>query len=325
MNSIVVSAIIPTFNRKKYLKKALDALLAQTYPHNKYGIVVVDDYSTDGTKELVEDIAKKSDVKIYYYVNDKAKGQAMVRNIAFQKAYGEFVASTDDDMTVKEDWIEKGLSHFTSSDILAVEGHTVSEDTKNLPFYHNMSMAGGTYGTGNIFYRKSILDKTGGLDEKLNYWHNYGSHYELGIRILEGEGKIVYGSDVVAYHPSFKMKAWSVVKNALKSGAIPYLYKKHGAKITSYLGFRIHRILISLLLLFFVFSILSLNYLSMIATLFSIIFIFVVTVPGFVKSGIRTQLKTLIIYSISHFLATLAFLHSCARHKIFPNIKMLRL
>lgn len=324
-DSITVSIVIPTFNRKKFLEKALKALLRQNYPHDKYEVVVIDDYSTDGTKELVESIARDSDVKIFYYANNKAKGQTIARNIGFQKAKGEFVASTDDDMKVSEDWIVKGLSYFRYSDISAVEGRTVSKNTKRGPFYHNMSMEGGTYGTGNIFYRKTILQDTGGLDENLNHWHNYGSHYELGLRILERGRKIIYGSDIVAHHPSFKMGSLTIIRNSLKSGAIPYLYKKHGTKIIPYLGFRFYRILVSFLLFSFIVSVIFLNYLAMLISFISVVSIFAMLVSGFTKSGIKIQLKTILVYGISCFFATLVLLYSCARHKVFPSIKMLRM
>lgn len=324
-NGIDISVIIPTFNRKEYLKKAISALLKQTYPHDRYEIIVVDDYSTDATQRLIEDMAKASDVKITYYANNKAKGQTIARNIGFQKAKGEYVASTDDDMEVSEDWLVKGLSYFRDSDVSAVEGRVLSTDTKTAPFYHNMSMEGSTYGTGNIFYRKAVLDSTGGLDEHLNQWHNYGSHYELGLRILDKGGKIVYGSDVVAHHPSFKMKASTIIRNSLKSGAIPYLYKKHGPKITSYLGFRRYRILITILSFFLICSFVFLNYPALLLSLFGLMLLFAKFMPGFTKSGINAQVKTFFIYNISCFLATLFFLYGCVRYGIFPDKKIFRM
>ncbi|HHX26419.1 MAG TPA: glycosyltransferase [Firmicutes bacterium] len=48
-----VSVIIPTYNRRAILEKCLSALLVQTYPHDKYEIIVIDDGSTDGTGEMV--------------------------------------------------------------------------------------------------------------------------------------------------------------------------------------------------------------------------------------------------------------------------------
>lgn len=298
--------------------------MGQTYPHNKYEVIVVDDYSTDGTKELVEEISKKSDVKISYYLNDKAKGQLMARNIGFQKAQSEFIASTDDDMEVEEDWLEKGLSYFSSDEIAAVEGQVMTKNFKEGPFYHNMSMQGSTYGTGNIFYRKTALEAAGWLDENLNKWHNYGSHYVLGLRIIENGGKIIYASDAVAYHPSYKLKSRNIIKSAVKSGAIAYIYKTYGRKAIPYLGFRLYRIIVSFLLLSLTVSAIFLNYLAICTSLVALIAIMALVVPGFTKAGIIMQLKTLLVYSVSALFAAFYFLYGCIYYRVFPTIKMLR-
>ena len=58
-----VSVIIPTYNRRGILKKCLSALLAQTYPHDRYEIIVIDDGSTDGTWEMIEQLVEEHGLK----------------------------------------------------------------------------------------------------------------------------------------------------------------------------------------------------------------------------------------------------------------------
>jgi glycosyltransferase involved in cell wall biosynthesis len=53
----IVSVIIPTYNRAKYLVEAMDSVWNQTY--RPIELIVVDDGSTDGTKEILEDWKKK--------------------------------------------------------------------------------------------------------------------------------------------------------------------------------------------------------------------------------------------------------------------------
>ncbi|MDD3296491.1 MAG: glycosyltransferase family 2 protein [Candidatus Omnitrophica bacterium] len=322
--SIKLSVVIPTFNRKKYLKKTLKSLLKQDLCHDSYEIIVVDDYSTDGTKELVEEISKKSNVKVSYCANNKTKGQLMARNSGFQKAQGEFVASTDDDIELNSDWLSKGLAYFKNSGISAVEGRVITNNATEEPFYHNLSMNGGAYCTANIFYRKSALEKAGWLDKELNVWHNYGSHYVLGLKILENGGKIIYADDLVAYHASYKIKGLSIIKNSLKSTAIPYLYKTYGASITPYLGFRARRILVSSLLLLFIISAIFLNCLAAIVILLIWIIIISKMIPGFFKVKMIVRVKAFFVYSVSYLFATIYFLYGCSYYKIFPTIKMVR-
>jgi len=54
-----VSVIVPTYNRKAILEKCLRALLDQTFPADRYEIVVVDDGSTDGTRDMVEHLIRQ--------------------------------------------------------------------------------------------------------------------------------------------------------------------------------------------------------------------------------------------------------------------------
>jgi len=317
--AIVVSVIIPTFNRQETLKTALAALFKQDYPHNKYEIIVVDDYSSDATKETVLNLAKTTEVALFYYANDKTKGQLTARNLGFTKAKAEFVASTDDDMWVDEHWLKTGLAYFTSSDIAAVEGKVIALDPKEGPFYHNMSMQGKTFPTGNIFYRKSILEQTGGLDPELNLWHNYGSHYCLGLKILATGKNIVYADDLLAYHPSYEMKAITVIKNSFKSGAIAYIYKTYGRAAIPYLGFKVYRLIVSLLVISFLISLIFVNYLAALIALFALLAMMIIVIPSFIKTGLLTQCKVLAVYSISYLFATFSFFYGCLRYRVMPN------
>ncbi|MFA5334722.1 MAG: glycosyltransferase family 2 protein, partial [Candidatus Omnitrophota bacterium] len=57
MSRLFLSVVIPTYNRKDLLKECLESLFDQTYPTEDYEIVVVDDGSTDGTEDLLRDMA----------------------------------------------------------------------------------------------------------------------------------------------------------------------------------------------------------------------------------------------------------------------------
>lgn len=87
-----VSIIVPTFNCARYLGRALDSALSQIY--RDYEILVVDDGSTDETRELVDRYGGK--VRYFYQANG---GLSSARNLALSKASGEFIAYLDaDDM-----------------------------------------------------------------------------------------------------------------------------------------------------------------------------------------------------------------------------------
>ena len=89
-----VSVMIPTYNYGKYIEKAIDSVLAQTC--KDFEIIVVDDGSTDNTREIIE--AKYKNVVRYFYQGNK--GAPVARNFGLRKAEGEFVVFLDAD-----DWL----------------------------------------------------------------------------------------------------------------------------------------------------------------------------------------------------------------------------
>lgn len=86
----MISVIIPTHNREKLLKRAIESVLNQTF--NDYEIIIVDDHSVDNTKKLVA-----SYPEIRYYKNRKNLGPAGSRNKGFELSKGEYIVYLDDD------------------------------------------------------------------------------------------------------------------------------------------------------------------------------------------------------------------------------------
>ena len=90
----LVSVIMPTFNSEKYVKNAIDSVLAQSY--DNWEMVVVDDNSTDGTYELVKSMCKV-DSRIRVYRHEVNKGAGPARTWALEIAKGRFIAYLDGD------------------------------------------------------------------------------------------------------------------------------------------------------------------------------------------------------------------------------------
>src|SRR5262249_52485637 len=93
MTNPLVSVIVPTYNRAYCLERTLTSALSQTYRNLE--IVVVDDGSTDSTKELVATVARR-DVRVRY-VRQANKGVSAARNAGFARCTGDFVALLDSD------------------------------------------------------------------------------------------------------------------------------------------------------------------------------------------------------------------------------------
>jgi glycosyltransferase involved in cell wall biosynthesis len=109
---MTVSAVIPAYNRKAYLRRALDSALAQTVPVDE--VIVVDDGSSDGTAEAVE-AWYGSRVRVVRQANTGVSG-ARLRGI--QEAQGEWIAFLDSD----DEWM-----HGRNAELLAVAARVPSD------------------------------------------------------------------------------------------------------------------------------------------------------------------------------------------------------
>ena len=82
----LVSVIIPTYNRAYYLRRALDSALRQS--HLNVEIILVDDFSTDGTRAiLVDEMEKVPNIKVVYHEKNQGKGAGL--RTGFQHVTGD--------------------------------------------------------------------------------------------------------------------------------------------------------------------------------------------------------------------------------------------
>ncbi|RJE90838.1 glycosyltransferase family 2 protein [Paenibacillus sp. 1011MAR3C5] len=90
----LVSIVMPTFNRAKVISGAIESILRQSYTN--WELIVVDDRSTDDTEEVIREWTK-SDSRIRYVRNERAKGPGGARNTGMLAADGEYLAFLDSD------------------------------------------------------------------------------------------------------------------------------------------------------------------------------------------------------------------------------------
>ena len=113
-NNPTVSVITPAFNAEKTIRGTIDSVLAQTY--EDYEIIVVDDYSTDRTVEIVEKYATK-DSRVRLIQLKENSGAAVARNTAMKAAKGRYLAFLDSDDQWFPTKLEKQLAFMQENDI----------------------------------------------------------------------------------------------------------------------------------------------------------------------------------------------------------------
>lgn len=100
-----VSVIIPTYNRSKLVKEAIDSVLNQTF--KDFELLIVDDGSADDTKTIIEQYGDK----LSYYLT-KHKGVSAARNFGIKKSCGEYLTFLDSDDLWKKDKLKKQIQFF---------------------------------------------------------------------------------------------------------------------------------------------------------------------------------------------------------------------
>ena len=108
-----VSVVIPTYNHGRYIAEALDSVLAQTY--KDYEVIVVDDGSTDNTREVVE--AYGASIRYIYQQNQR---MSAARNAGIRSANGEYIAFLDSDDIWLPEKLEKQMEVFSTYPNLAL-------------------------------------------------------------------------------------------------------------------------------------------------------------------------------------------------------------
>ena len=113
----MISIIVPVYNVEEYLEQCLDSIQSQTYKNLE--VILVNDGSTDGSKEICEKYCKR-DTR-FRLMNQTNQGQSVARNRGMQESRGEFLTFVDSDDVIKEDMLEQLMKQMTSENIDIVE------------------------------------------------------------------------------------------------------------------------------------------------------------------------------------------------------------
>ena len=130
MNEIKVSIIMPVYNVEKYLDRAIQSAINQTYKNIE--IIIVNDGSTDNSEQIISDYTEKD--KRIIYIKQKNTGLSEARNSALKIATGEYVFFFDSDDFIEEDAIEKMISvvkKYNKADMVICNYKVIYEYKKN--------------------------------------------------------------------------------------------------------------------------------------------------------------------------------------------------
>ena len=110
-----ISIVIPVFNEEHYIEETLDKVLKSNTGGLKKEIIIVDDFSTDGTVKILKKIEKiNKNIKIFYKKKNEGKGSAL--KLALLKSTGDIVLIQDADLEYSPDDYPQLLEPFLKSE-----------------------------------------------------------------------------------------------------------------------------------------------------------------------------------------------------------------
>lgn len=215
-DSPFVSVIVPVYNDPDGIRRCLESLTAQTYPEDRYEVIVVDNNSTDDTSEVI----RKFPVQLLFETEIQSSYAA--RNTGIKEATGEIVAFTDADGIPNSSWIEDGVRALQkrAADIAAGRIKMFYPEGKSAGERYNAKRSmrndeceqKGAAVTANLFVRRQIFDEFQQFPESLI---SGGDFYWTSSAVDEGY-KLVYANDAIVEHAARNLTG--VLKKKVRVG-----------------------------------------------------------------------------------------------------------
>jgi glycosyltransferase involved in cell wall biosynthesis len=165
MTSPMVSIVVNNYNNERYLKDCLDALLAQTCRNIE--IVVVDAYSSDNSRTLLDEYARRDSRIKLVYTESYVKYPAITYNLGFLNSSGDFIAINDADDVSMPTRIEKQLAYLQANADIGVVGCNCVEFNDSMErvvlttVEKNVRSAAPPARNPSLMFRKSVLAANG--------------------------------------------------------------------------------------------------------------------------------------------------------------------
>ncbi|TAN61943.1 glycosyltransferase [bacterium] len=255
---MMISVIIPTRDRSDSLKNTILSLKNQVISEElglDYEIIVVDNNSTDGTKELVKDMGIQMNGRLKY-IFESDKGASCARNKGIESAEGEIISFIDDDCTAVKNWLNEIALTFKNYNADAVLGKISlvlpAQRPEWIPeWFLEKRLAKVDYGiatrriddkdlvAANISFKSEIFKKFGGFPSGIEPCED-----TMYSRIITRRGAVKFycpGAEVFHWIPSERLTGkyfsrqahrWGFVKYSLaqdnKTGIelLPWLFKE---------------------------------------------------------------------------------------------------
>lgn len=229
-----ISVVVPFYNVERYIAQCIKSILAQSYPRERFEIILVDNASTDSSAEIAAGFDGVTRLR------QEVPGSYAARNLGVSHSKGEIVATIDPDCTADPGWLNEIASvmsdpgcgivlgrvcHLNSSRALQLlEGY----ETEKMAYITDRREKQLYYGyTNNMAFRRTVFDTVGLFPERSRG----------GDTILVRRAVDALGCDIVRFNP--EMRATHLEVDTVKAYYSKRLiYGESNEKITHTLEFR---------------------------------------------------------------------------------------
>ncbi len=197
-NSTCFSIIMPFHNRKATLERAINSVLAQRHKH--YELIAIDDGSTDGGSELIEQrYADEIRTGRIILVKTARGGVSKARNIGLQKAKYPWIAYLDSDNALKPAFLaafaDSMVDHPTYKTFYSYFESFTNPGRRGAPFDRTKLLAANFIDLGAFVHSKDLFEKLGGFDESLKRLVDW----DLVIRYTEKNYPVCISRSLMVY------------------------------------------------------------------------------------------------------------------------------
>ncbi len=219
----MISAIICTYNRERYLYNVLQSLVAGNLPTEEYEIVLVNNNSTDGTEAEVRRFQTDYPQVQLRYCVEPQQGLSYARNCGIRESRGDILVYVDDDALVNKEYLATYADFFRrNADAVAAGGPILPqydgcEEPDWMSHYTRQLVTGKLYlgekehefpgdafpGGGNAAYRKSVFDAVGLFNVELGRKGNSligAEEKDLFDKMTSQGMKFYYLPTAILYH-----------------------------------------------------------------------------------------------------------------------------
>ena len=221
MIDVLVSVIIPTYNRAYCIEESVRSVLNQSFSNIE--LIIVDDCSKDNTEEVVQNIA---DSRIVYVKNDRNLGAAASRNRGALLAHGQLLAFNDSDDVWANDKLEKQIQclfsqntgivfcRFRRKNSLGQTIAVIPDKENKLSFLcgdmFSLMLRSNVISTQTVVIKKELFQKLNGFNQELKALEDY----ELFLRSTK-ESRVAFVDEILVDSVDYGDGINDATKNAL--------------------------------------------------------------------------------------------------------------